>query len=306
MAENLSPGWYLNESGNSTYWTGTEWIVPAVPTPDKQAGPFPSYDPASGEHTNAVSNGKLEDTLSEGASQERTYQVNEDSNHNPVEAFVPSSGITPTGAALRATRRSRVKGALLVLSALLLAGVVGFGIWYTAEQIESKKYEANQAAEKDALEFSTPRILVEPEVEETEKTSKEIMDEVRKELAEATAKSAAEQSSRDKSKDTFMASGAVGAKWDAIESGSLYYRDLEDSEFTCGRYNCFGIAVYSVKGCPGGVYVEASLLKDDVVVGMTNERLGALLPDETGSAVLDIRYDDVYEYRIAKVNCNSW
>jgi hypothetical protein len=94
-----------------------------------------------------------------------------------------------------------------------------------------------------------------------------------------------------------------GQDWSVIESGSLYYRYLEYEEFSCDRYDCVGVAVYSYEGCPGGVYIEAAIESSGIVVGRTNEVIGALLPEQVGATILEDYQDMGDSFRISDVNC---
>lgn len=94
--------------------------------------------------------------------------------------------------------------------------------------------------------------------------------------------------------------------WSVAESGNVYYRFLDDDEFSCGNYDCVGVAVAAIEGCPGGVYIEAAIESGGVVVGRTNEVLGALDPEQVGAALLEDVRDIGDTFKITEINCRAW
>jgi len=102
--------------------------------------------------------------------------------------------------------------------------------------------------------------------------------------------------------DTYMTT-ETGEAWQVITSGELYLRYGEPDEFTCGMWDCLMVVVYSRTGCPGGVYVEAAIERDGVVVGWTNDVVGALSPDQTGTGFLDDIEGTGGTFRVNEVVC---
>ncbi|QYF88455.1 hypothetical protein [Arthrobacter sp. PAMC25284] len=78
-------------------------------------------------------------------------------------------------------------------------------------------------------------------------------------------------------------------------SGDIYYQYADTSEFTCGYFRCTMVHVTTLaeNGCPGGLYVEATVDKGTMNIGRTNDVTAALprakdaivkLTDTTGQA----------------------
>jgi rubrerythrin len=61
-------------------------------------------------------------------------------------------------------------------------------------------------------------------------------------------------------------------------SGYLYYKYADDSKYTCSVLGCTYILVASMapNGCPGGFYVEASIERGSLSVGLANGVTAAL------------------------------
>jgi|GEM_PF-3600323 len=96
--------------------------------------------------------------------------------------------------------------------------------------------------------------------------------------------------------------------WDTLESGRLYMRWAEDEEFSCGYYRCAALVFYASEPCLSGVYVKASIIVDDVVVGWTNDRTGGLGTDEVAIAILE-DYNDYsgdLQFRITEAYCTRY
>jgi hypothetical protein len=77
-------------------------------------------------------------------------------------------------------------------------------------------------------------------------------------------------------------------------AGDFYYQYADKSEYTCGYSNCSYVHVTTMapNGCPGGLYVAATIDRGEASVGMTNSITAALpqgkdaivkLEDRTGA-----------------------
>jgi len=75
----------------------------------------------------------------------------------------------------------------------------------------------------------------------------------------------------------------------------------------CNHGGCAGIQVMSKDGCPGGVYIEISLLDgDDVSLGKMNDITGALPPMGSAKAVLEAPRggaEDAEAWRVEQTTC---
>lgn len=91
--------------------------------------------------------------------------------------------------------------------------------------------------------------------------------------------------------------------WTVYESGNLYVQFADPSEFTCGYANCTYVYVAAIHGCPNSLYVEASLMSGDTVIGMTNDLLGVVKPEDTAAAHLEDYAGNADSYRLTKVTC---
>jgi hypothetical protein len=91
--------------------------------------------------------------------------------------------------------------------------------------------------------------------------------------------------------------------WDVYESGNLYVQFVDPADFTCGYANCTFVHVATIRGCPNSLYVEASLMSGDTVIGMTNDMLGVVGPEGTATAHLEDFAGNADGYRLTKVNC---
>lgn len=94
------------------------------------------------------------------------------------------------------------------------------------------------------------------------------------------------------------------AEWS--DGVSIKWIDPEDVE--CGSYDtCWGLDVYVKDGCPGGLYAEISISKDDdTVVDWTNATLGAIGPD-TNAQLIFGKYGDANGgtmARVSKLSCH--
>ena len=83
----------------------------------------------------------------------------------------------------------------------------------------------------------------------------------------------------------------------------MYYRFAEDSEFSCGYYDCTAVVVSTASTTCSGVYLEANLIRNDVVVGFVNDTAGSLGKYSVAVMMLEDYQDTGGAFRITKVNC---
>lgn len=204
----------------------------------------------------------------------------------------------------RPRNRSRRRVLFLVVPCvaviLVIAAVVGL------RQLERARTEAEQREQVRATQEASASASAARAAEEQERLEKEQeREEQRQRDQERIAERARLQAESERDRwDDFMTSGEAGSVWDVADPGEFYFQFMDSADFTCGHFNCIGVAVFTVSGCPSGAYVEASVLDDDgVVVDYTNLRIGALAPEETGAGLLETTTDWASTFRISKANC---
>lgn len=129
----------------------------------------------------------------------------------------------------------------------------------------------------------------------------------------AIAAAAAARAERQRIQDQLDAETAANAEqdaamiasgpWQVVETGHVYFRFADDEEFTCGQWDCTVVVVVTKDGCPNGVYVEASVLQGETVVGLANGTIGALLAREVGTTMLEDISGSGDTFRVSKVKC---
>lgn len=91
--------------------------------------------------------------------------------------------------------------------------------------------------------------------------------------------------------------------WTVWESGNLYIRPAESGTYSCGPFACIAYWIGVVDGCPNALYIEASIMRDGVVIGYTNDRLGAIEAKGSGFAVLQDVSGEGDAFGVSKVSC---
>lgn len=95
----------------------------------------------------------------------------------------------------------------------------------------------------------------------------------------------------------------VSLGYSVIETGRIYVLPYDPEDFTCGSYRCMYYTVVALGGCPGGLYVEASILSGDVVVGMSNDLVGGVAAGEDARVFLEDYAGGGDAFRISEVSC---
>lgn len=202
-----------------------------------------------------------------------------------------------------ARRKHRTRLVALTVTGIVLIGVLTGGAFYV-KHVNDEALAREKAEQAAAASEAARQERIEEEQAEAEREREEEEAEQRR-VQEALQREAEEEAEFNRQLDEQFTSGEVGKVFDVIESGSLYFRYLDDDEFSCGYWGCTGVQVYSVDGCPGGVYVEASVLENGVVVGRANLWTGALRADETGGGLLETTYQGSnVSFRLEEVTCH--
>jgi hypothetical protein len=82
----------------------------------------------------------------------------------------------------------------------------------------------------------------------------------------------------------------------------LYYRWANPDEFTCGNWACAAVFVTTGSAACSGVYVEANIMSGNMVIGFTNDTVGALGPSSVAGLMLE-DYVGGDSFKITQVNC---
>ncbi|WP_146071797.1 hypothetical protein [Cryobacterium sp. Y50] len=84
----------------------------------------------------------------------------------------------------------------------------------------------------------------------------------------------------------------------------VYYRFANDEEFTCGYYDCAAVVITTTWTTCSGVYLEANLVRNEVVIGLANDSAGYLGENSTAVLTLEDYQDTGGAFQITTVNCH--
>ena len=103
------------------------------------------------------------------------------------------------------------------------------------------------------------------------------------------------------------AESLMPAGFKEVEIG-VGYRWASDfgTPFSCKSYDksCWGVEIYTVYGCPRGVYIELALLDaNGAVAGKTNEITAGLAPGDRAVAAIGTMESGLKQARISQINC---
>lgn len=267
MGDDLRPGWYTAEGGQRRYWTGSEWLVP-----DSSLG---------------VAAGSQLDTAAEALI-----------DGMPLDSQGDLVILDSTPDRHQRKRRSPL---LLIALVLVVIGVAAVGLLAIHQHREDRAREAAALAEAERIEALVEEQRAE---EEARQIAEEQREEEQRRVVEQAIRVAEQERKARELLDERFTSGAVGEVFEVIQSGTLYFRYMGSDEFTCGYWNCVGVAVYTMDGCPGGVYLDASVLDSSgTVVGYANTQIGPLRADEQGAELLETTVDWSDSFRVETVNC---
>lgn len=189
-------------------------------------------------------------------------------------------------------RRRRAWTSLAVAAVLIALGI-GTALIVTAGNADRERREAEAVAAEEAEAQAAAEAEREAEAEAAERRAQ--LD------AEAARERAELERTLREGLDESMRSSGEG--WEVVSSGDLYFRFARDDEFSCGYWDCVGVVVLSMSGCPGGVYVEAAIESNGVVVGQANAIIGSLQAEQVGAEVLEDLTNTGGTFRVATVQC---
>lgn len=153
---------------------------------------------------------------------------------------------------------------VIVASAVLAVGLVTGGLWWFGSAVPAQQAVAVQASAQASVQASK--------------------DAAAKKKADDSAafwgKVAADNKARDdqiaKDHAAFVASDQVRPQMEAqgwtYFAKDLYYQYAPKTEYTCGYLPCTYVHVTSMaaNGCPGGIYVAASVERGGASIGLAN------------------------------------
>jgi hypothetical protein len=90
--------------------------------------------------------------------------------------------------------------------------------------------------------------------------------------------------------------------YDVWKSGSIWYKALEE-ESECSYIACGQYVIRVKDGCPESLYVEASLMEGASVVGVSNDMLGTIGPEERAVVTLPVTQPSATAIRITEISC---
>ena len=171
----------------------------------------------------------------------------------------------------RGKRRTLVP--VLIAVGVLIAVAAGGGAWWFGTELPARQATAAQASAQAA-----EQALVDAAAKKKADDSAAFwasVDQDNKAAAETEAQrrvAAAMAPPVDRIKPQMEAQG-----WTQF-SGDFYYQYAGPSEFSCGYFNCIVVHVTTMaaNGCPGGLYVEATVDMGDATVGRANSITAAL------------------------------
>jgi cytoskeletal protein RodZ len=168
-------------------------------------------------------------------------------------------------------RKRRRIGVIVTLLVVAVA-VGGAGAWWFGAELPAQQAVAIQASAQ-----ASEQALVDAAAKKKDDDSAAFWAGVDKENKAAAAKesgrlAAAKLAPYDRIKPQMEAQG-----WTQF-SGAFYYQYADPSEFSCGYFQCIVVHVTTMaeNGCPGGLYVEATVDMGSATVGRANSITAAL------------------------------
>lgn len=178
-------------------------------------------------------------------------------------------------------RRARSWFTAVGATAASIAALVALSVWFLNSLPEVDSSAVTVAADDETATAPTDSKSPEPKKEKDESEAKEPQQEPQK---------TADEIWKDKG-------------FEVAEPGNLYVPAMDTSEFTCGYAPCLYYQVYTVDGCPNGLYLEASVLQGGAVVGMSNDMVSGVRPGESAVLELEAYGHDSVQFRINDLSC---
>ncbi|WP_343924237.1 hypothetical protein [Rhodoglobus aureus] len=83
----------------------------------------------------------------------------------------------------------------------------------------------------------------------------------------------------------------------------VYYMFADQSNYTCGYWDCAYVVLLAMSGCPNSLYVEAAVTRNGVDIGLANHLAAAVPVEGQVNAHLEDFSGSGDGFRITKVNC---
>ncbi|MFV0634898.1 hypothetical protein [Demequina sp.] len=196
--------------------------------------------------------------------------------------------MTSTPAKRWSTRRAV---AVVAVGLLVASGAGAFAYWtYAAGESANDSYAtATQGLEQTRAE----RARAQADHDERLEAEATAQREAQQRAAEAEAERIM-QETRDAN---FAADG-----FDHI-GNNVYFRWAERDEYSCGRYDCIAFSVIAHDGCPGGLYLEAAIMRDGTQVDWTNETFSAIPQYGSASGFFEDIFSQGDSFQLTEANC---
>lgn len=200
--------------------------------------------------------------------------------------------------------RKRINRPLALGAVVLVAGLLAASGWWFGSALP-----AQQAALAQEREQASSKAAEDAAAKQKADDKAAFWAEV-----EADNKAKSEQSARDRA--AFQASQEDGKAADVqrqMESDGwehykddLYFQYAGDSEFTCGYFKCTYIHVTTLapNGCPGGMYVAASVEKGTSSIGLANELTAPLASQKVAIVKFEDFTNHADGFQLTTMNCH--
>lgn len=167
--------------------------------------------------------------------------------------------------------RPRRRLAAIIAAVVLVLAVGGGSVWWFGSALPARQAE-EQAAQARADEQAS-----------ADAASKKKADDSAAFWASVDAQNKARASKNAQDRAAAAASKPdispqMEAQGWTLFSGDFYYQYADKSEYSCGYYGCLvaHVTTMAPNGCPGGLYVEATIQRGAANVGRTSAVTGTL------------------------------
>lgn len=166
--------------------------------------------------------------------------------------------------------------ALVITAVVFAAALTGCGVWWLGVGLPAQEAASAQAAEHEKTEAGAKKKA---------EDSAAFWAKVDAENKVLAAKDAAAAAKFDASYEADRATEAAASIKKQMEdqgwtqfAGDFYYQYADKSEYTCGYSSCLYVHVTTMapNGCPGGLYVAATIDSGSSSVGKANSITAAL------------------------------
>lgn len=183
--------------------------------------------------------------------------------------------------------RSGRSAIVVAVAAVLALCAVGFAYWtFTVAEAAAT---AHSEKEQDLVKAKADRDSAQTALDERKAAAEE--------AARIEAQERAEREAKDLQDQVYADAGFENVGSD------VYFAWADSSNFTCGRYDCIAFAVVAAEGCPGGMYLEAAIMRGGTQVAWTNETFSGLGKGDSASGFFDDIYGQGDSFRLTEVNC---